>query len=81
MCRSKKVNMLDLQMHDVSEDDEPAMIGTLKDAKSTYDWNVNVLLDGKDVNFKIDTGAAVTVIPARIIPKKAAIEKTSKKNS
>ncbi|GFN86353.1 Pol polyprotein [Plakobranchus ocellatus] len=45
MCRSKKVNMLDLQMHDDSEDDEPAMIGTLKDAKSTYDWNVNVLLD------------------------------------
>ncbi|GFS00231.1 Pol polyprotein [Elysia marginata] len=39
--------MVDLYIQDDSEDDEyPAMIGTLKDAKSSNDWNINVLLDG-----------------------------------
>ncbi|GFS22574.1 Pol polyprotein [Elysia marginata] len=72
--------MVDLHIQDDSEDDEyPAMIGTLKDAKASKDWNVNVLLDGKEVIFKIDIGAAVTVIPLAKVPKKVIIDKTSKK--
>ncbi|GFS06111.1 Pol polyprotein [Elysia marginata] len=80
MCRSKrKVNMVSLHIQEDSEDDEyPAMIGSLRDAKVSNDWNVNVLLDGKEVIFKIDTGVALTIIPLAKVPKKVIIEKTSK---
>ena len=71
MCRSKpSINELSA---DVKEESEPwssdllcleATIGGVKTSKSS-DWTVSLRVNNQNVNFKIDTGADVTVISSQ----------------
>ena len=65
MCRSVK-NLATIQTDTVNK--EP-FLGTIK-IKSTYSkdnqWMIELLLNGKPVQFKIDTGANVTSISKEI---------------
>ncbi|GFO24967.1 retrovirus-related pol polyprotein from [Plakobranchus ocellatus] len=83
MCRKKEGKHGRFLNQDESEEDEyPVMIGTLDDQrKKKTDWNVNILVNGTAISFKIDTGAAVTVIPMSLVQTKQRLKKQAKNSS
>ena len=66
MCRTrKKVNLLDSQQHESSEDE--FFIGEVgaKEA-SDEDWKATIELNRENIQFKIDTGAQANILPERV---------------
>ena len=61
MCRSAN------SVNEVQQD-EQAFMGSVQDSESTMinPWAVTLLVNGKPLEFKIDTGADVTVIPKSV---------------
>ena len=57
-------------IREINEDsEEEAFLGTVNSANAIGDsvpWSVKVQLNGKEVDFKVDTGADVTVIPESV---------------
>ena len=76
-CLSKTVAA---SAHEVEADsEEEVFLGTVTSDKETA-WTVNIQLQGKEVLFKLDTGAEVTVISEEVYHtlKRAKLEKPSK---
>ena len=48
---------------EVQKETEEAFLGTVQNSENTNPWAITLLVNGKPVEFKIDTGADVTVIP------------------
>ena len=55
MCRTKGVKAIDAK-------DSKAFMGVIKQSRTSNPWSITLLVNGTPVNFKIDTGADVTVI-------------------
>ena len=58
MCHSRQA----VRSVDSSKDDQ-TFVGVVQKPKSDNAWNINLEVKGKPMNFKIDTGADVSVIP------------------
>ena len=55
MCRTKGVKAIDAK-------DSKAFMGVIKQSRTSNPWSITLLVNGTPVDFKIDTGADVTVI-------------------
>ena len=65
MCLSKSVGFLTEQDDDDDSGDD-YFLGSV-DAVESKPWTASIKIHGRDVRFKIDTGADVTVIPATAV--------------
>ena len=82
-CRSKKIQ----KFAEVEEEDdelflnnEDSHMGTIVGEVTSDPWMVTVKMDQQELQFKIDTGADVTVIPERMTPiGKRPLQKVTKK--
>ena len=55
-------------MSEVQKEDQEAFMGTVKDSENiNFPWAVTLLVNGKRIKFKINTGADVTVIPILLL--------------
>ena len=73
VCRSKEVNTIELDCSTLDSDNN--FLGAVE--TNTADkptWSVTVSINSIDVNFKIDTGADVTVIPKSVFKKLNGVE-------
>ena len=73
VCRSKGVNTIELDSSTLDSDNN--FLGAVE--TNTADkptWSVTVSINSVDVNFKIDTGADVTVIPESVFKKLNGVE-------
>ena len=59
VCKSKSVNHVENE----NEFRNEAFLGSVRSESNSDKWKINLLLNKELVNFKIDTGADVTVIP------------------
>ena len=51
------------QVQDEEQEEQEAFMGSVQDSEYANPWSVTLLVNGKPLDFKIDTGADVTVIP------------------
>ena len=59
MCCTKGVKAIDAK-------DSKTFMGVIKQSRTSNPWSITLLVNGTPVDFKIDTGADVTVIPDSI---------------
>lgn len=74
MCRSKSVNCVD-------DDDDDAFMGCINSVNSVQDdseFSIKLFVDHKPVDFKIDTGADVTVIGRQHLPRNTPLRPSEK---
>ncbi|KAK3802190.1 hypothetical protein RRG08_004480 [Elysia crispata] len=65
---------------DESEDEGGSVLGSVKTNLCFDDhWMAEVELEDTVINFKLDTGADVTVIPARYVPDNTQLSATEKR--
>ena len=50
-----------------SVQDNVAFLGTIEESEMSNPWSVTLLVNGRPVKFKIDTGADVTIIPRSVL--------------
>ena len=80
VCRQKDKKKV-RHVRDSDSDDEHVFLGNINevnDVKSD-DWHTELLVDGKNVRFRIDTGADVTVVPDSYFKSTDKLQKTDKK--
>ena len=80
VCRQKDKKKV-RHVRDSDSDDEHVFLGNINevnDVKSD-DWHTELLVDGKNVRFRIDTGADVTVVPDSYFKTTDKLQKTDKK--
>lgn len=65
VCRTYKVDSVSQQDRESSELQEYAFLGEMS-TKTATEWTETVTVNGTPVNFKLDTGAAVSAIPESI---------------
>ena len=53
-------------MGEVQQEEQEAFLGLVQDSEHANPWVVTLLVNGKPLEFKIDTGADVTVIPKSV---------------
>ena len=51
---------------EVQKETEEACLRMVQNSENTNPWAITLLVNGKPVEFKIDTGADVTVIPKNV---------------
>ena len=68
-------------VRDSDSDDEHVFLGSINEVNSVNsdDWHTELLVDGKKVRFRIDTGADVTVVPDSYFKTTEKLQKTDKK--
>lgn len=76
-CRTKIVGEV---CSDSSDDEIPAFLGAVGDPLDAKPWMVSIVMNKEPVEFKIDTGADVTVVPEAVFTKLkgTALRPTSK---
>ena len=62
----------------LEDEDEEAILGSIKEVNSVDVWNAELLVDQKKMEFRIDTGADVTVVPDRCFKSLDRLKKTDK---
>lgn len=67
-------------MNEVEEDEEAGHCGIIQVDEVMYaPWRINLSMNGKAQVFKIDTGADVTVLPEKEVPKNVVLQPVKKK--
>ena len=79
MCRSKSSIRAVATAADTESSDEFLGVIQVDTATVSQDWTTTASLNESNLNFKIDTGADVTVIPERSEAKYGPLEKASEK--
>ena len=64
MCRSKPGGR---KVSSVEVNDQEAFMGVVQDSEHNNPWVITLLLNGKPQEFKIDTGADVSVVPHEMV--------------
>ena len=79
VCRNKDKKVR--QVRDSDSDEEHVFLGSIHEINSmnSDDWHTELLVDGKNVRFRIDTGADVTVVPDSYFKTTEKLQKTDKK--
>ena len=80
VCRQKDKKKV-RHVRDSDSDDEHVFLGNINEVNdvNSDDWHTELLVDGKNVRFRIDTGADVTVVPDSYFKNTDKLQKTDKK--
>lgn len=80
VCRQKDKKKV-RHVRDSDSDDEHVFLGNINEVNdvNSDDWHTELLVDGKNVRFRIDTGADVTVVPDSYFKTTDKLQKTDKK--
>ena len=70
-CRTREVRHI--------EDEDMPTLGSVLEINSVNSWNTEILVNQKKMEFRIDTGADVSVIPDRCFKDTKVLKKTDKK--
>lgn len=70
MCRNKKVEDIEKYNESSSAESEDSYEINVVTGGDDCPWRTKIKVEGKSVNFKIDTAADVTVIPENVFLKK-----------
>lgn len=67
MCKPR--NITTISAHDVSDDQNEFYVGLVEEERNEmkYPWTEQININGRNVTFKIDTGAEIDVIPLNVI--------------
>ncbi len=70
VCKTKK-KIDEIYQGDEAESIETVFLGVVKSENSTDVWQRPIIINGKQIIFKLDTGAVVTAIPERLYSKRS----------
>ncbi len=70
VCKTKK-RMDEIYQCDETESIETVFLGVVKSENSTDVWQKPIIINGEQIIFKLDTGAALTAIPERLYSKRS----------
>lgn len=68
-CKSRSVNMVNVNESKIYNENDDIFIGELKITGSDKDWTSVLTINSKDIKFKLDTGAQVNCLPKTIFDK------------
>lgn len=70
VCKTKK-RMEEIYQREATESIETVFLGVVKSENSTDVWQKPITINGEQILFKLDTGAAVTAIPESLYSKRS----------
>lgn len=68
MCKTRNVSAINAN-DDVSQDQTEFYVNVIEEERSqvSYPWTEKIKINGRDVTFKIDTGAEIDVLPLNVV--------------